>query len=138
MWERALATHAFDRGRALQLALQVLGNLCGLSINYFDFDNVGYVKTATEVSSDDSILMRNIRKNENALAAPLTDVSRALLACERSMRRELSDEGGVRVVFDDSIVQDTTSEKRQDMDEVAAGLMDRAEYRAKWYGESRE
>ena len=52
------------------------------------------------------------------------------------MGRDLPDEGGVRVVFDDSIVQDTTSEKRQDMDEVAAGLMDRAEYRAKWYGES--
>lgn len=53
-----------------------------------------------------------------------------------SWRARLPDEGGVRVVFDDSIVQDTTSEKRQDMDEVAAGLMDRAEYRAKWYGES--
>lgn len=131
----ALRTDA--QSRALRLALQVLGDLCGLGINYFDFDNVGYVKTATEVSSDNSALMRNIRKNENALAAPLTDVSRALLACERSMGRELPDEGGVRVVFDDSIVQDTTSEKRQDMDEVAAGLMDRAEYRAKWYGESR-
>lgn len=43
----------------------------------------------------------------------------------------------MRVVFDDSIVQDTMSEKWQDMDEVAAELMDRAEYRAKWYGESR-
>lgn len=121
----ALRTEA--QSRALRLALQVLGDLCGLGINYFDFDNVGYVKTATEVSSDNSALMRNIRKNENALAAPLTDVSRALLACERSMGRELSDAGGVRVVFDNSIVQDTTSEKRQDMDEVAAGLMDRAE-----------
>lgn len=130
----ALRTDA--QSRALRLALQVLGDLCGLGINYFDFDNVGYVKTATEVSSDNSALMRNIRKNESALAAPLTDVSRALLACERSMGRELPDEGSVRVVFDDSIVQDTTSEKRQDMDEVAAGLMDRAEYRAKWYGES--
>lgn len=105
--------------------MQVLGNLCGLGINYFDFDNVGYVKIATEVSSDNSALMRNIRKNENALAALLADVS-----------RDLPDEGGVHVVFDDSIVQDTTSEKRQDMDEVAAGLMDRAEYSAKWYGES--
>lgn len=75
----ALRTDA--QSRALRLALQVLGDLCGPGINYFDFDNVGYVKTATE----------------------------------------LSDEGGVRVVFDDSIVQDTTSEKRQDMDEVAAG-----------------
>lgn len=94
------------------------------------------MKIATEVSSDNSALMRNIRKNENALAAALADVNGALLACEKGMGRELPDEGSVRVVFDDSIVQDTTSEKRQDMDEVAAGLMDRAEYRAKRYGES--
>ena len=37
--------------------------------------------------------------------------------------------------FDDSIITDTTAEKRQDMDEVAAGLMQGWEYRAKWYGE---
>ena len=40
-----------------------------------------------------------------------------------------------RVGFDDSIITDTTAEKRQDMDEVAAGLMQGWEYRAKWYGE---
>lgn len=34
---------------ALRLALQVLDEPCGPGINYFDFDNVGYVKTATEV-----------------------------------------------------------------------------------------
>ena len=134
--EFAPALHTDAQSRASRLALQVLGDLCGLGINYFDFDNVGYVKIATEVSIDNSALMRNIRKNENALAAPLVDVNGALLACEKGMGRELPDEGSVRVVFDDSIVQDTTSEKRQDMDEVAAGLMDRAEYRAKRYGES--
>ena len=69
----ALRTEA--QGKAFRLALQVLGDLCGLDVNYFDLDNVGYVKTATEVSSDNSALMRNIRKNENALQGALTDVS---------------------------------------------------------------
>lgn len=83
----------------------------------------------------DCTVFRKAMSTENAPAAPLADVSSVLLACERSMRRELPDEGGVRVVFDDSIVQDATSERRQDMDEVATGLMDRAEYRANWCGE---
>ena len=48
----------------------------------------------------------------------------------------LPDEGEVRVSFDDSIITDTSAEKRQDMDEVAAGLMDAQEYRRKWHGES--
>jgi hypothetical protein len=130
----ALRTEA--QGQAFLLALQVLGDLCGLGTNYFDLDNVGYVKTATEVSSDNSALMRNIRKNENALTGALVDVPRAVMACSRHMGVALPDEGDVSVIFDDSIVQDTASEKQQDMAEVAAGLMLPDEYRAKWYGKS--
>lgn len=129
----ALRTEA--QGKAFRLALQVLGDLCGLGTNYFDLDNVGYVKTATEVSSDNSALMRNIRKNENALQGALADVSRAVLSCSRLMGATLPDEGDVSVIYDDSIVQDTAAEKRQDMEEVAAGLVTREEYRRKWYGE---
>jgi hypothetical protein len=123
----ALRTEA--QGKAFRLALQVLGDLVGLGTNYFDLDNVGYVKTATEVSSDNSALMRNVRKNENALEGALAGVAHALLACARPMGEGLPEEGGVSVIYDDSIVQDTASEKRQDMDEVAAGLMTREEYR---------
>jgi A118 family predicted phage portal protein len=130
----ALRTEA--QGKAFRLALQVLGDLCGLGSNYFDLDNVGYVKTATEVSSDNSALMRNIRKNENALQGALADVSRAVLSCGRLMGAALPDEGDVSVIYDDSIVQDTAAEKRQDMEEVAAGLVTREEYRCKWYGEA--
>lgn len=129
-----LRTEAQDQ--AFRLALQVLGDLCGLGTNYFDLDNVGYVKTATEVSSDNSALMRNIRKNENALTGALVDVSRAVTACGRHMGASLPDEGDVSVIFDDSIVQDTASEKQQDMVEVATGLLTREEFRARWYGDA--
>lgn len=130
----ALRTEA--QGKAFRLALQVLGDLVGLGVNYFDTDNVGYVKTATEVSSDNSALMRNIRKNENALQGALMDVSRAVMAYERHLGAEVPEEGDVSVIYDDSIIQDTTSEKQQDMAEVAAGLMTREEYRSRWYGDS--
>lgn len=82
----------------------MLGDLCSLGVNYFDLDNVGYVKTATEVSSDNSALMRNVRKNENALEGALTSVAHALLACARHMGAALPDEGDVSVIYDDSIV----------------------------------
>jgi len=118
----------------VRLTLQILGDLTGLGINYFDFDNVGYVKTATEVSSDNSALMLNIRKHENALQRPIADVSRALLACARGMGEAIPDEGDVRVLLDDSIIQDTEAEKTRDMKEVAAGLMKPWEYRMRWYG----
>lgn len=129
----ALRTEA--QARAFRVALQTLGDLCGFGINYFDLENVGYVKTATEVSADNSALMRNIRRHEHALEGAIAGICRALLAVERRIGVGLPDEGGIRVTFDDSIITDTTAEKRQDMDEVAAGLMEPWEYRAKWHGE---
>ena len=129
----ALRTEA--QARAFRVALQTLGDLCGFGINYFDLENVGYVKTATEVSADNSALMRNIRRHEHALEGAIAGICRSLLAVERRLGVGLPDEGGIRVTFDDSIITDTTAEKRQDMDEVAAGLMEPWEYRAKWYGE---
>ena len=63
---------------------------------------------------------------------------RALLACARGMGEKVPDEGNVRVLFDDSIIQDTEAEKERDMKEVAAGLMQAWEYRVRWYGESEE
>ncbi len=50
----------------------------------------------------------------------------------------VSDEGSVRVLFDDSIIQDTEAEKTRGMKEVAAGLMLPWEYRVRWYGESED
>ena len=122
--------------RAFRTALQMLGDLCGFGVGYFDFDKVGYVKTATEVSADNSALMRNIRRHEHALEGAVAGICRALLAAERRLGAPLPGEGRVRVTFDDSIITDTTAEKRQDMDEVAAGLMAPEEYRERWHAES--
>lgn len=80
----------------------MLGGLCDPGSSTSTSTTWGYVKAVTEVSSG----------------------SRALLACARVLGEGLPDEGDVGVLFDDSIVQDTAVEKRQDMDEVAAGLME--------------
>ncbi len=121
-FDSALRTDS--QAQALRLALQVLGDLCGFGISYFDFDN--------------SALMRNVRKHENALQGAIVNTSRALLACSRALGEDIPDEGCVQVQFDDSIVQDTEAEKRQDMAEIAAGLMGAWEYRMRWYGEDKE
>ena len=67
---------AVDAVQSVDLAYDALIN--EVDVDYFDFDKVGYMRTASEVSSDNSALMRNVRKHENALRKPITDVSRAL------------------------------------------------------------
>lgn len=133
--EFAPALRTESQADAFRIALQMLGDLCGLGLTYFDFDNSGHVKIATEVSSDNSALMRNIRRHENALEGSLVGICRAAMACSRGLGEKIPDEGDMRVAFDDSIITDTAAEKAQDMAEVAAGLMGAWEYRRKWYGE---
>lgn len=133
--EFAPALRTASQAEAFRIALQMLGDLTGLGLGYFDFDESrGYVKTATEVSSDNSALMRNIRRHENAMEGAICGIARAVMAVSRGFGESVPDEGGVRVQFDDSIIQDTAAEKAQDMAEVGV-TMAAWEYRARWYGE---
>lgn len=133
--EFAPALRTSSQSEAFRIALQMLGDLCGFGLGYFDFDESrGYVRTATEVSSDNSALMRNIRRHENALEGAITGIARAVMGVSRGFGESIPDEGFMRVQFDDSIVQDTAAEKQQDMREVGV-TMAAWEYRAKWYGE---
>ncbi|MBP3885670.1 MAG: hypothetical protein J6D54_12160, partial [Olsenella sp.] len=133
--EFAPALRTGSQIEAFRVALQMLGDLCGFGLQYFDVnDSRGYIKTATEVSSDNSALMRNIRRHENGLEGAITGISHALLHMSRSFGETIPDEGELRVQFDDSIVQDTAAEKEQDMREVGV-TMGAWEYRMRWYGE---
>ena len=129
----ALRTNA--QAEAFRIALQMLGDLTGFGIGYFDLDESrGYIKTATEVSSDNSALMRNIARHEHALEVSLAGISHAVLHCARAFGESLPDEGVITCSFDDSIITDVAAEKTQDMSEVGV-TMHAWEYRAKWYGE---
>ncbi|NHM16636.1 hypothetical protein GMI69_08210 [Eggerthellaceae bacterium zg-887] len=120
---------------AFRVSLQMLGDLTGFGINYFDMDDSrGYVKTATEVSSDNSALMRNIRRHENSLEGALVGIAKAVMFASRGFGEKIPDEGETHVQFDDSIIQDTAAEKEQDMREVGV-TMSAWEYRMRWYGE---
>ena len=78
--EFAPALRTGSQAEAFRIALQMLGDLCGFGISYFDIDeSLGHLKTATEVSSDNSALMRNIARHEHALEVSLAGISRAAL-----------------------------------------------------------
>ena len=130
----APALRTESQAEAFRIALQMLGDLTGFGITYFDFDDTGYVKTATEVSSDNSALMRNIARHEHALEHSMAGICKALMHVSRGFGEELPDEGDVRVTFDDSIIADTAASKASDMAELGV-TMHAWEYRRKWYGE---
>ena len=121
-------------------ACAALGDLCGLGSQYFQPDKTGGLKTATEVSSDNSALMRNIKNHENALGKELGRLLTALCECARIHCAAPVEEGfsPVTVAWDDSIITDTQAEKTQMLAEIAAGVVPRWMYLARFYGMSEE
>lgn len=117
--------------------LQTMGDACGFGLNYFDMDDSGGIKTATEVVSDNSQLMRNIRKHENLIGDAIEQIVRAIFQGARRLGVNLPEEGNIIVSFDDSVITDTETEKKQDLSEVGITL-NPWEYRVKWYGEDEE
>lgn len=106
----------------IRTQLSLLSIKCGLGTSRYEFDRASGVRTATEVISEQSDLYQSMRKHELVLRDALAGLARALLALEGMAA------GGVRVVFDDSIIQDRSTQRAEARAEVAAGLMSRFRY----------
>ena len=126
--------------QAFDVALAELGELCGFGQQYFALDRNGGMKTATEVTADNSALMRNVRKHENVLRGAIQRVVTSLLNCARIHCGAAIEEdfGAVSVQFDDSVITDTQTEKNTMMAEIAAGLLPKWRYAVEFYGMSEE
>ena len=121
-------------------ACAALGDQCGFGSQYFKPDKAGGLKTATEVSADNSALMRNIRNHENALGKELGVLLTALVECARVHCGAPVSEGfePVTIAWDDSIITDTQADKAQMLAEIAAGVVPKWMYLARFYGLSEE
>lgn len=126
-----------DNRLALRTALDMLGKRTGLGVEYFSIEGASGLKTATEVVADQSDLFRSVRKHENALEPAITAIVRAVLSLARTVNGVSlpEDPGEIRVLFDDSVIEDTDAQRKRDLADIAAGLMKPYEYRVKWYGE---
>ncbi|MBQ9938423.1 MAG: phage portal protein [Oscillospiraceae bacterium] len=113
---------------ALKTFLSALSMKCGMGAARYRFES-GTVKTATEVISARSELYQNIRKHELILADALVSLCKAIAL----LLGFPLDSFSVDILFDDSIIEDSVSERERNMQEVRDGLMSREEYRQKWY-----
>lgn len=114
---------------AIKSGLALLSYKCGMGDDRYSFDH-GQVKTAKEVISDKSDLFQNLKKHELLL-------ERALVGLVRAIASLLGVTAGfeVAVNFDDSIIEDADSTRQRDLQEVRDGIMQKWEFRVKWYGE---
>lgn len=119
----------------VQTALNVLSSKCGFGENHYKFDR-GSIATATQVVSENSTLFRTIKKHEIILHDVLDELCRVILRLGNSaLGKNFDVDTEITIDFDDSIIEDKTAERNNDRQDLAAGILNDWEYRAKWYNE---
>lgn len=127
-----------EHSRALNDDLNWLSLKCGFGTDRYKFENGG-VKTATEVISENSDMYRSLTKHELILERVLIQLIQTIIRAGISIGIPgLVENTDITIAFDDSIIEDKTTERQSDRQDVSMGVMGLAEYRAKWYGETLE
>lgn len=126
---------------ALQEQLNVYSASAGFGKNYYTFGASGGgrpIQTATGIIAQNSDLFRSIRKHEILLEQSLVDMVETIGYLVNNFTTGALNTEDIVVQFDDSIIEDTESEKNSDRTDVTNGVMSKVEYRMKWYGEDED
>lgn len=125
-----------EHNTGIQDQLNLLSSKCGFGETYYRFDG-GSITTATQVISENSTMFRTIKKHEIILEQVLVELCRIILRLgNASMNAGLNEDIEISVDFDDSIIEDKTTDFSRDMQLLQAGIMNDWEFRAKWMNES--
>ncbi len=138
IYEVNMELRAEEHSKAINDDLNFLSFKCGFGTERYRFDR-GSVTTATQVISDNSDMYRSLKKHEIILESVIKDLIRIIIRLGVVLRIPgLSEDVEITIDFDDSIIEDKASERKQDMQDVSVGVMRHEEYRAKWYGETKD
>lgn len=131
-----------DYFNGINNSLNLLSAKVGFGANHYRFDQGG-ISTATQVISENSEMFRTLKKHEIVLNEVLIGVIKALIYicnnfCDETYRFTDVEKINIEIKFDDSIIEDKESQKQSDRQDVAMGVMSKAEFRSKWYNEDEE
>lgn len=133
-----MALRTAEHNTGIQDQLNILSSKCGFGETYYRFDG-GSVATATQVISENSTLFRTIKKHEIILEQVLDELCRVILRLgNAAMGLGLNENVEISIDFDDSIIEDDTTNFSRDMQMLSAGIMNDWEFRAKWMNEDEE
>ena len=121
----------------LNMNLNILGNKVGFGENHYHFDGSN-LSTATAVVSSNSKLFRRKKKLEIGYESAIYDLIQALCYASSEFGQYNIDTEDMVIQFDDSIVEDKETESNRALREVNAGLISKAEYRERIFGETEE
>ena len=138
IYEVDMELRAEQHSKAINDDLNFLSFKCGFGTERYRFER-GSVTTATQVISDNSDMYRSLKKHEIILEDVIKNLIGVIIRLGIVLREPgITEDIEITIDFDDSIIEDKTSERQQDRQDVSMGVMRHDEYRAKWYGETEE
>ncbi len=124
-----------DNKDGIQAHLDYLSFKVGFGTKHYQF-NGGTIVTATQYSGDKQELIQNASKHYIVIEKALQQIVRAILwAGKEILGQPVNPDAQVTVNFEDSYIIDKESERQRDLQEIRDGIMQKYEYRMKWYGE---
>lgn len=120
--------------RAINDFLNILSVKCGFGTQHYRFEN-GNIQTATQVISENSDLYKTVVKHEIILDSALKELVAIILRLGNVLGAGLNESVEITIDFDDSIIEDKGTERKEDRQDVSMGVMALWEYRAKYYNE---
>lgn len=122
----------------LQNQLNMFSSLVGFGTKFYNFSFSSGV-TATEYAGERQDFVRNSGKMTNMICVAIKSlVSEILWLGKNVLGVAVNADAKVTVTAQDNIVEADDKEREQDRQDVRDGIMSKAEYRAKWYGETIE
>ena len=122
----------------LQNQLNMFSSLVGFGTKFYNFSFSGGV-TATEYAGERQDFVRNSGKMTNIVCVAIKSlVSEILWLGQNILGVAVNADAKVTVTAKDNIIESNDKEREQDRADVKDGIMSKAEYRAKWYGETIE
>ncbi len=119
----------------IQAHLDYLSFKVGFGTKHYQF-NGSTIVTATQYSGDKQELIQNAAKHYIVIEKALQQIVRAILwAGKEILGQPVNPDAQVTVNFEDSYIIDKESERQRDLQEIRDGIMQKHEYRMKWYGE---
>lgn len=126
-----------DHSTGIQSMLNLLSSKCGFGEKHYQFDG-GSIATATQVISENSTLFRTVKKHEIILEHAIKELCHIILRLgNKAMNAGLNEDAEVTIDFDDSIIEDKATERSNDRQDLAAGILNDWEYRMRWYHEDK-
>jgi A118 family predicted phage portal protein len=122
----------------VQAQLDYLSFKCGMGTKRYQFQASG-VKTATEYNGERQELVQHAQRHAIVLESALKTICKALLYIGKAFcGADVDPETPISIQFEDGFVIDDVAARMNDLQEVRDGIMQKWEYRAKWYGETEE